>query len=44
MIEQSYKATVERVWKAITDSGEMKLWHFDLPDFRPVLGFEFEFE
>ena len=43
VIEQSYKATVERVWKALTDSGEMRTWYFDIADFDPVPGFEFEF-
>jgi len=43
VIEQAYKATVERVWNAITDSGEMKKWYFDIPEFKPVPGFEFQF-
>jgi len=43
IVEQSYKATVERVWKAITEPEEMKAWYFDIPDFRPVPGFEFQF-
>jgi len=43
IIEQVFKATVERVWKALTDSEEMKHWYFDIPDFMPVPGFEFEF-
>ncbi|HAH23725.1 MAG TPA: SRPBCC domain-containing protein [Prolixibacteraceae bacterium] len=43
IIEQAYKATAERVWKAITDPEEMKKWYFDVSDFQAVPGFEFEF-
>ena len=34
---------MERVWKAITDKGEMKLWYFEIGDFKPEVGFEFRF-
>jgi uncharacterized protein YndB with AHSA1/START domain len=44
IIEQTYKAPLERVWKSITDNEEMKKWYFDIPDFKAVPGFEFEFE
>ena len=37
-------ATPAKVWKAITDKDEMKLWYFDLKEFKAVPGFEFEFE
>ncbi|MFA6469325.1 MAG: SRPBCC domain-containing protein [Bacteroidota bacterium] len=43
IIERSYTASVEQVWKAITDSGEMKQWYFDLPGFRAEIGYTFEF-
>ncbi len=33
----------DKVWKAITDKDQMKQWYFDLADFRPEVGFEFEF-
>jgi uncharacterized protein YndB with AHSA1/START domain len=42
-IERTYSAPVERVWKAITDKDEMKRWYFDIKDFRPEAGFEFQF-
>ena len=42
--ERTYKAPIEKVWKAITDKEEMKLWYFDLEEFRPEVGFEFQFE
>lgn len=44
VIERTYNAPVEKVWKSITDKNEMKQWYFDLADFRPEVGFEFQFE
>jgi uncharacterized protein YndB with AHSA1/START domain len=35
---------VSTVWKAIADKDEMKKWYFDLSEFKPVLGFQFQFE
>lgn len=44
VIEQTYNAPVEKVWKAITDVNQMRQWYFDLKDFKPEVGFEFQFE
>jgi uncharacterized protein YndB with AHSA1/START domain len=44
VIEQTYNAPVEKVWKAITDKDQMKQWYFDLKEFKPEVGFEFQFE
>src|SRR5258706_12723473 len=44
IIERTYSAPIEKVWKAITDKNEMKQWYFDLEEFRPEVGFEFSFE
>lgn len=43
VIERIYNAPVEKVWKAITDKEEMKKWYFDIPEFKPEPGFEFQF-
>ncbi|HLF35608.1 MAG TPA: SRPBCC domain-containing protein [Cyclobacteriaceae bacterium] len=43
-VEKTYNASVEKVWKAITDKDQMKQWYFDLSEFKPVVGFEFEFK
>lgn len=43
-IERTYKAPVATVWKALTDKNEMKKWYFDLEEFKPQVGFVFEFE
>ena len=43
VIEKTYNAPVEKVWKAITDKNEMKQWYFDIPEFKAEPGFEFQF-
>jgi uncharacterized protein YndB with AHSA1/START domain len=43
VIERTFTASVARVWKALTDVDEMRRWYFDLKEFRPEVGFEFEF-
>lgn len=43
IIERKYNAPVSKVWKAITDKSDMKQWYFDLVEFRPEVGFEFQF-
>ncbi|MEY2604441.1 MAG: hypothetical protein QOH31_2232 [Verrucomicrobiota bacterium] len=43
VIERTFNAPVARVWKALTDVDEMRVWYFDLKEFKPKAGFEFEF-
>jgi uncharacterized protein YndB with AHSA1/START domain len=43
VIERTFNAPVPRVWKALTDVQEMRQWYFDLKEFKPEVGFEFEF-
>jgi len=43
VIERNYNAPIEKVWRAITDRNEMKKWYFDLSEFIPEAGFEFQF-
>lgn len=44
VMERTYNAPIERVWKAITDIDQMKQWYMPaLSDFRPVVGFETKF-
>ena len=43
VIERSLNAQVARVWKALTDADQMRVWYFDLDEFKPEVGFEFEF-
>jgi uncharacterized protein YndB with AHSA1/START domain len=43
VMERTLNAPVARVWKALTDVDQMRQWYFDLKEFRPQVGFEFEF-
>ncbi len=43
VIDRIYNAPADRVWQAITDNNKMKEWYFNIPDFKPEVGFEFTF-
>jgi uncharacterized protein YndB with AHSA1/START domain len=43
VVERTFNAPVARVWKALTDVDQMREWYFDLKEFKPEPGFEFEF-
>ena len=43
VIERTFSAPIARVWKALTDVRDMRRWYFDLKEFKPEVGFEFEF-
>ncbi|MEO5674031.1 MAG: SRPBCC domain-containing protein [Chitinophagales bacterium] len=43
VIEQTYTAPSERVWKALTENIQMKQWYFELDDFKTEKDFEFKF-
>lgn len=43
VIERTLEAPVAQVWKALTDVAQMRQWYFDLKEFNPEPGFEFEF-
>jgi uncharacterized protein YndB with AHSA1/START domain len=43
VIERTLEAPVTQVWRALTDVEEMRQWYFDLKEFKPEIGFEFEF-
>jgi len=44
VIERTYNAPVEQVWQAITNRDQMEQWYFKLKEFKPEVGFVFEFE
>jgi len=44
VIERTFNAPAETIWKALTDKDEMKKWYFKLAEFKPEVGFEFSFE
>ena len=43
VVERTLNAPVAKVWQALTDVDQMRQWYFDLKEFRPEVGFEFEF-
>ena len=43
IVERTFNAPIARVWKALTDVDQMRIWYFDLKEFKPQVGFEFEF-
>jgi uncharacterized protein YndB with AHSA1/START domain len=43
IMERTFNAPVEMVWKALTDKDQMKAWSFDIKEFKPEVGFEFQF-
>jgi uncharacterized protein YndB with AHSA1/START domain len=43
ILERTLNAPVAKVWKALADVDQMRQWYFDLKEFKPQVGFEFEF-
>ena len=43
ILERTFDAPVERVWTALIDVDQMREWYFDLKEFKPQVGFEFDF-
>ena len=43
IVEQEYNASPAKVWAALADADEMRKWYFDLAEFRPEVGFNFQF-
>ncbi len=44
IVEKTFDVPPEKLWQAITDDAQMKKWYFDLPGFRPEVGYSFSFE
>lgn len=44
VVVQSFGAPIKRVWNAITDLEQMRLWYFpNIPEFKAEIGFETQF-
>lgn len=43
VIERTYDAPIKKVWEALTNKDQMKQWYFEVSDFKPEPGFEFQF-
>ncbi len=45
IVEQTFNASVETVWNAITELNQMRQWYFEnIPAFKPEVGFETQFD
>lgn len=44
VLEQEFNAPVELVWRAITEKELMAKWYFEIAEFKPEVGFKFQFE
>ncbi|HEY2347715.1 MAG TPA: SRPBCC domain-containing protein [Puia sp.] len=43
IIERTYDVSVSKLWEVLTDNEQLKKWYFQMPDFKPMVGFEFSF-
>jgi uncharacterized protein YndB with AHSA1/START domain len=43
VVEKVLNAPIAKVWDALTDLSKIKQWYFDIADFKPEVGFEFQF-
>lgn len=43
IVEGIYNVSSDKVWSAITNLDEMRNWYFQLEDFKPKVGFKFDF-
>ena len=43
VIERTFNAPAGRIWQALTKADQMREWYFDLKEFKPEPGFEFQF-
>jgi uncharacterized protein YndB with AHSA1/START domain len=43
VIERTYDAPIDKVWSALTNNDELQKWYFKLEEFKPELGFKFDF-
>jgi uncharacterized protein YndB with AHSA1/START domain len=45
VVEQKFSASLQRLWRAITEKEELPRWFFEnIPDFEAIVGFTTEFE
>ena len=44
VIERVFNAPVSKVWKVLTNKEDIKQWSFDIKEFKPEVGFEFQID
>ena len=43
IVERTFNVPFLTLWEAITDAGAMRKWFIPVTEFRPEVGFEFQF-
>lgn len=43
ILEYLYDVEAVKIWTALTDNNEIKKWFFQLKDFKPKIGYKFDF-
>lgn len=43
VVERTFDARANSIWHALTDIEQIKKWYFQLEDFKPKIGFKFDF-
>jgi uncharacterized protein YndB with AHSA1/START domain len=43
IIERTFSVPASKVWEALTDAKKMKEWYFNIENFKPEVGFKFQF-
>ncbi|KQR67429.1 SRPBCC domain-containing protein [Pedobacter sp. Leaf176] len=43
ILEYLYNVEAVKIWTALTDNNEIKKWFFQLKDFKPKIGYKFDF-
>jgi uncharacterized protein YndB with AHSA1/START domain len=43
IVERTFDTPIAKVWTALTNVDEMRRWYFDLKNFKPEVGCEFQF-
>lgn len=43
IVERLFNTAINKVWTAITVNDELKKWYFKLEEFKPEVGFKFDF-
>lgn len=43
IIERTFSVPAIKVWEALTDAKKMKEWYFNIENFKPEVGFKFQF-
>ena len=44
IVDRTFNVPARKVWEALTGKDQMKHWYFDIKEFKPEVGFEFQFE